>query len=105
MEIAAAVKLGVVTIAAIGTVIGVPMYLNDTHNEMNASHVQVQSYEAHLSEARVRTIFGYMEQISHNGPVPWLCNALREEIANLCTETPEHSLCGDRQEIWASTGC
>lgn len=105
MEIAAALKTGGIALTAVASVVGGTLYIEDAHDALNAAHVPLQNYESHLSEARVRTIFGYLEQISHSGPQDWLCNALREEIANLCTETPNHSLCADRQDIWESTEC
>jgi len=98
MSIAATVVKAASVVSACGVIGGGALYLDTTH-------VQATEFSAHISESRVRTIFGYLDQIDKNGPQPWLCRALHQEFVQLCTEVPHHSLCQDRQAIMQSTGC
>lgn len=88
------------SVGAIGTIGSATLYLDH-------AHVSSQDFGQHLSEQRVGTVFEYMNQIRDNGPHPWLCDALEQELYNLCTELPEHAMCKDgaMDEILDETGC
>ena len=75
-------------ISAIGTIAGSGVALDHLH-------VARSDFDKHLSEQRVRTVFEYMNQIRVNGPQPWLCDALQQELISLCTELPDHAMCRD----------
>jgi len=87
-------------VTAIGTIGSAGIYLDH-------SYVASESFEKHLSEQRVRTVFEYMDQIRQAGPEPWLCDALVQELVHICTELPEHALCRDdaREELIEKVGC
>jgi hypothetical protein len=59
------------------------------------------------ADLRVDRIFRLVGEAQANGSPAWLCNALDEEFVALCTEQPEHYLCGvdARREMKAKAGC
>lgn len=83
---------------ALGTIGGAAVFLDH-------AHVASEDFAQHLSEQRVRTVFGYMDQIREQGPQPWLCRAMEEEFLGLCTELPDHAMCDDRHDIMIDVGC
>jgi len=91
---------GAAICTAIGSISGGAIYLDH-------AHVASEDFKQHLSEQRVQTIFSYMDQIKANGPQPWLCRAMREEFAQLCTELPHHAMCADNadEQILREVGC
>ena len=46
-----------------------------------------------------------MDQIRSQGPQPWLCRSLEEELIELCTDLPDHPMCEDRDQIIEEVGC
>ena len=87
-------------VSSLGTIGGGALYLNN-------AHVASEDFSKHLAEQRVNTIFNYTDQIEANGPQSWLCNALEEELYNLCTALPNHAMCkGDTMDdIIEEAGC
>ena len=79
----------IITAAAVatslGTIGGGALYLND-------AHVAAEDFERYLAKERVGTIFEYMDQIREQGPQPWLCRALEQELIELCTDLPDHPM-------------
>ena len=108
MEIVAAIKTVTVGIAAVGFVVGGTLYIEDAHDALADEHdslVPHSEFDGHLAEQRVRTIFGYMDQIRALGPEQWLCDAMSQELIVLCTDVPEHAMCKDRSSILEQVGC
>ena len=85
-------------VTSIGTIGGGALYLN-------GAHVASEDFERYLAKERVGTIFEYMDQVRVQGPQSWLCQALEEELIELCVDLPEHPMCEDRDEILEETGC
>lgn len=59
------------------------------------------------SQLQVDRIFRLVDEAQANGSPAWLCNALDAEFVELCTNEPEHYLCGTeaRHELKAKAGC
>ena len=85
-------------IVAIGSIGGGALTLDHMH-------VAAEDFDRYLAKERVGTIFEYMDQVRVQGPQPWLCQALEEELIELCVDLPEHPMCMDRDEILEETGC
>ncbi len=108
MEVMAAVKTVSIILAGAGTLIGATLYIEDAHDALAAEHNELvphSEFDGHLAEQRVRTIFGYMDQIRASGPQTWLCDAMKQEFIELCTALPDHAMCNDRGEIIEQMGC
>lgn len=87
-------------VTAIGVIIGGGLAAEDRY-------APAQAVSEIKSELRVDRIFRLVGEAQANGSPAWLCNALDAEFVALCTEQPEHYLCGDeaRRELKAKSGC
>lgn len=87
-------------VTAIGVIIGGGIAAEDRY-------APAQAVSEIKSELRVDRIFRLVGEAQANGSPDWLCNALDAEFVALCTEQPEHYLCGTeaRIELKAKAGC
>ena len=92
------IALGASTVLAIGSIGSGAVYLD-------TAHVASEDFERYLAKERVGVIFEYMDQIRSQGPQPWLCRSLEEELIELCTDLPDHPMCEDRDQIIEEVGC
>jgi hypothetical protein len=82
MDIAAASKF----VALVGSIAAGAWVLDDRH----APRSQVQKMEA---GQHVQAIQGWIMAARAEGASPYICDAIRFELAELCTEAPDHYLC------------
>jgi len=101
MEQAAIIKAASIVIA-IGTIGGGALTLDHLHAPR-------ETVERMQSQDRVRTIMDLVETAHHEGKADWICRAIEEEFAQLCTETNgQHYFCTDKEAkkaLKAKAGC
>ena len=108
IEVPVIFKTASIALVSVGIIVGATLYIEDAHDALAAEHkdlVPHSEFDGHLAEQRVRTIFGYMDQIRASGPQTWLCDAMAQEFIELCTALPDHAMCNDRGEIIEQMGC
>jgi len=75
---------------------------------LNTLHVSQDDFDVYVSSNRVQTILHLQDQSAREGAPSYLCRAITEEFAALCTEQPKHYFCTDpsaKKEIFAKAGC
>ena len=100
MALSATLTKAATVVTAIGTVGGGALYLDHRH-------APAETVGEIKAELRVDRIFRLVDQASANGSPKWLCDALDKELVTLCTDEPDHYLCGTdaRRELKAKAGC
>jgi len=95
-----AIKGAATVVTAIG-VIGTGAY---TLDERHAPRSQVQKMEA---GQHVQAIQGWIQAARQEGPSAYVCDAIVQELIELCSEAPNHYLCSEKgqQDTLARAGC
>jgi hypothetical protein len=97
MGLAATITKGASVVTAIGAIGGGAFYLDARHAPMTV-----------VSEMAVSRIYDLVAIAQRDGREDWICRAIDEELARLCTKIPDHYFCVDteaRSDIKAKAGC
>lgn len=100
MGIATTILKAAPVAAAIGTIGGGALYLNNAHAPIE----RVEKLEA---SATVQSIQNWIRTAREQGPADYICDAIDAEFLALCSEMPNHYLCKaeTQKEMKAKAGC
>ena len=99
MEIATLLKSTAASVVAISAIAGGVIGADSRYAPASAvSEIK--------SELQVDRIFSLANEAAESGSPEWLCRALEIEMVELCTDNPDHYLCGDGfDDIMEKAGC
>lgn len=97
MAISGTIKAAAGVITSIGVIGGGAFALDARHAPASI-----------VSDISVIQIFDLVETAQRDGQSDWICRAIEQQIAKLCSQDPEHYFCTDddaRDDIKAKAGC
>ncbi len=97
MEISATAKAAAAVVAAIGTISGSAVVIDNRYAPASI-----------VSEIGVIQIFNLVETAQRDGRSDWICRAIDQEIVKLCSKDKDHYFCTDAEalaDIKRKAGC